>query len=48
MLKNNPNLFNLYVGYTDGSFIEMDALDGPGGNRARGSEHPNRPRTGWS
>ena len=30
MLKNNHQLFNLYVGYDDGSFIEMDALDGAG------------------
>ena len=30
MLKNNNQLFNLYVGYADGSFIEMDALDGAG------------------
>ena len=30
MLKNNGQLFNLYVGYADGSFIEMDAIDGTG------------------
>jgi adenylate cyclase len=30
MLKNNDQLFNLYVGYDDGSFIEMDALNGAG------------------
>jgi adenylate cyclase len=30
MLKNNRQLFNLYVGYDDGSFIEMDAIDGSG------------------
>ena len=30
MLKNNNQLFSLYVGYDDGSFIEMDALDGAG------------------
>jgi adenylate cyclase len=30
MLKNSNQLFNLYVGYDDGSFIEMDALDGAG------------------
>ena len=30
MLKNNNQLFNLYVGYDDGSFIEMDALEGAG------------------
>jgi adenylate cyclase len=28
MLKNNDQLFNLYVGYDDGSFIEMDSIDG--------------------
>ncbi|KJC38858.1 adenylate/guanylate cyclase domain-containing protein [Bradyrhizobium sp. LTSP857] len=27
MLRNNPRLFNLYVGYEDGSFIEMDVID---------------------
>jgi adenylate cyclase len=30
MLKNNDQLFNLYVGYGDGSFIEMDAISGSG------------------
>ena len=30
MLKNNDQLFNLYVGYDDGSFIEMDAIEGAG------------------
>ena len=36
MLKSNGQLFNLYVGYADGSFIEMDSLDGAGqGTRAR-------------
>jgi adenylate cyclase len=28
MLRNNDQLFNLYVGYDDGSFIEMDAIEG--------------------
>jgi adenylate cyclase len=28
MLKNNDQLFNLYVGYADGSFIEMDSIGG--------------------
>ncbi len=28
MLMNNDQLFNLYVGYDDGSFIEMDAIAG--------------------
>ncbi|KJC48469.1 adenylate cyclase [Bradyrhizobium sp. LTSP849] len=27
MLRNNQQLFNLYVGYEDGSFIEMDVID---------------------
>lgn len=27
MLRNNSQLFNLYVGYEDGSFIEMDVID---------------------
>jgi adenylate cyclase len=30
MLMNNDQLFNLYVGYDDGSFIEMDGIDGSG------------------
>lgn len=30
MLENNQQLFNLYVGYDDGSFIEMDAVDRAG------------------
>jgi adenylate cyclase len=30
MLNNNGQLFSLYVGYDDGSFLEMDALDGAG------------------
>ncbi|MFT4119719.1 cache domain-containing protein [Bradyrhizobium sp.] len=27
MLHNNPQLFSLYVGYEDGSFLEMDVID---------------------
>ncbi len=27
MLRNNPQIFNLYVGYEDGSFLEMDYID---------------------
>src|SRR5258708_23058734 len=27
MLRNNPQLFNLYVGYEDGSFLGMDVID---------------------
>jgi adenylate cyclase len=30
MLRNNDQLFSLYVGYDDGSFIEMDAIEGAG------------------
>jgi adenylate cyclase len=32
MLRSNPHLFNLYVGYEDGSFLEMDAIDRAGAN----------------
>jgi adenylate cyclase len=40
MLKNNDQLFSLYVGYDDGSFIEMDAIDGAGREtRARLEAH---------
>jgi adenylate cyclase len=27
MLRNNPQLYNLYMGYDDGSFLEMDFID---------------------
>ena len=27
MLRNSPQLFNLYVGYEDGSFLEIDVID---------------------
>lgn len=27
MLRNNPQLFNVYAGYEDGSFLEMDVID---------------------
>ena len=30
MLRNNPQLFNLYVGYEDGSFLEMDVIERAG------------------
>ncbi len=30
MLENNQQLFNLYVGYDDGSFVELDAVDRAG------------------
>jgi adenylate cyclase len=31
MLRNNEQLYNLYVGYDDGSFLEMDFIDRAGG-----------------
>ena len=45
MLKNNSQLFNLYVGYDDGSFLELDAIEGSGRENARetGSAGPGRP-----
>jgi adenylate cyclase len=30
MLRNNEQLFNIYVGYADGSFLEMDVIDRAG------------------
>jgi adenylate cyclase len=30
MLRNNDQLFNLYIGYEDGSFLEMDVVDRAG------------------
>jgi len=30
MLRNNPQLYNLYMGYDDGTFLEMDFLDRAG------------------
>ena len=36
MLKSNDQLFNLYVRYGNGSFIEMDAIEDMDGGRARG------------
>ena len=36
MLKNNGHLFSLYAGYEDGSFLQMDTLEGAGSEaRAR-------------
>ncbi len=46
MLRTNGQLFNLYVGYDDGSFIEMDAIEGAG--RAHDSRRPNGLLSGWS
>jgi adenylate cyclase len=31
MLRNNEQLYNLYMGYDDGSFLEMDFIDRAGG-----------------
>jgi adenylate cyclase len=42
MLKNNGQLFNLYVGYADGSFLEMDSLDGAGRETRARLEAPER------
>ena len=30
MLRSNPQLFNLYMGYEDGSFLEMDVIERAG------------------
>jgi len=30
ILRNNPQLFNLYMGYDDGSFLEIDVIDRAG------------------
>ena len=27
MLRNNEHLYNLYAGYEDGSFVELDAIN---------------------
>jgi adenylate cyclase len=36
MLKNNDHLFSLYAGYEDGSFLQLDTLEGAGSEaRAR-------------
>jgi adenylate cyclase len=42
MLKSNGQLFNLYVGYDDGSFIEMDAIEGTGRDTRARLEAPER------
>src|SRR5882762_3656781 len=42
MLRTNGQLFNLYVGYDDGSFIEMDAIDGAGRQTRARLEAPER------
>ena len=48
MLKSNGELFNLYVGYGDGSFIEMDAIEGVGRVCVLGWKLLTRPRSGLS
>src|SRR3984885_5444697 len=42
MLSNNDQLFSLYVGYDDGSFIEMDAIEGAGQSTRARLEAPER------
>ncbi|SDS41675.1 adenylate/guanylate cyclase domain-containing protein [Bradyrhizobium canariense] len=42
MLRDNRQLFNLYVGYNDGSFIEMDAIDNAGNDARARLEAPER------
>jgi hypothetical protein len=48
MLRTNGQLFNLYVGYDDGSFIEMDAIDARDDKRAHGSRRQNGLPFAWS
>ena len=48
MVKSNEHLFSLYVGYDDGSFIEMDDIGGTGRDAARGWRRPNTLHSGWS
>ena len=48
MLKNNAQLFSLYVGYEDGSFIEMDTLEGAGRETRARLEAPDRLPFAWS
>ena len=40
MLRANPQLFNLYVGYEDGSFLEMDVIDRAGATFRTGLNAP--------
>jgi len=42
MLRNNEQLFSLYVGYEDGSFIELDAIEGAGRDTRARLEAPER------
>ena len=48
MVKNNVQLFSLYVGYDDGSFIEMDDIGGSGRTRGRSWRRPTELRSAWS
>jgi adenylate cyclase len=42
MLRNNDQLFSLYVGYDDGSFIEMDDIEGARGETRARLEAPDQ------
>jgi adenylate cyclase len=42
MLRNNDQLFSLYVGYDDGSFLELDAIEGAGRDTRARLEAPER------
>src|SRR6478736_1506517 len=42
MVKNNTQLFSLYVGYDDGSFIEMDDIGGTGRDTRARLEAPDQ------
>jgi adenylate cyclase len=42
MLRNKDQLFSLYVGYDDGSFIEMDAIEGARGETRARLEAPDQ------
>lgn len=42
MLKNNAQLFSLYAGYEDGSFLQLDTLEGAGSEARARLEAPAR------
>ena len=48
MLRNNPQLFNLYVGYEDGSFLEMDVIERAGATFRTSLDAPRTQRIGSS
>jgi adenylate cyclase len=48
MLRNNPQLFNLYLGYEDGSFLEMDVIDRASRVFAPARISMKMPLSGWS